>query len=230
MNLTEADAAEISRLLEVGEEARSQADRMSQGATADASRAQAVIDAVHDGARVLVHRNRELRSSASAVRDALERARLAALNAGLEGARLGEPVGKAVLVMADDLRVLLSRATEALEDHTALFSELERERDRWLDELSQTRELVAAAAQRLRELGGVEAVSSQALSRLRANLKQHLGTAPERARIMAEAGSQVRALNDSLAKLKALGPEGETGAALLIEPLSALFERKDRLP
>jgi len=230
MNLTEAHAAEISRLLEVGEEARSQADRMSQGATADASRAQAVIDAVHDGARVLVHRNRELRSSAAAVRDALERARLAALNAGLEGARLGEPVGKAVLVMADDLRVLLSRATEALEDHIALFSELERERDRWLDELSQTRELVAAAAQRLRELGGVEAASSQALSRLRVSLKQHLGTAPERARIVADAGAQVRALNDSLAKLKALGPEGETSAALLMEPLSALFERKDRQP
>lgn len=219
MNLNEADAAEVLRLLELGEEARSQADRISQGATADASRAQAVIDAVRDGARVLVHRNRELRSSATAVRDSLERARLAALNAGLEGARLGEAIGKAVLVMADDVRVLLARATEALDDHVALFSELERERERWLDELSQTRELVAAAAQRLRELGGIEAASSQALSRLSGNLKRHLGNAPERARLLADAGSHLRALSESLDKLRALGPEGERSAAALVEPL-----------
>lgn len=230
MKLNEADAAEILRLLEAGEEARSQADRMSQGATADASRAQAVIDAVHDGARVLVHRNRELRTSAAAVRDSLERARLAALNAGLEGARLGEPVGKAVLVMADDVRVLLARATETLDEHVALFGELERERERWLDELSQTRELVAAAAQRLRELGGVEAASSQAVSRLGTQLKRHLGSAPERARLLADAGSHLRALSESLEKLKALGPEGEISAAALVEPLSALFSRGDQAP
>jgi methyl-accepting chemotaxis protein len=230
MNLSEAEAAEILRLLETGEEARSQVDRMSQGATADASRAQAVIDAVHDGARVLVHRNRELRSSATAVRDSLERARLAALNAGLEGARLGEPVGKAVLVMADDVRILLSRAIEALDDHVALFGELERERERWLDELSQTREFVAAAAQRLRELGGIEAASSQALSRLSTSLKQHLGSAPERARLLADANFQLRALNESIEKLRALGPEGEVSAAALLEPLSALLPRSEHAP
>ncbi|MGC4090694.1 MAG: hypothetical protein QM756_23040 [Polyangiaceae bacterium] len=228
MKLTEADAAEILHLAEVGQEARKQADRMSQGATADASRAQAVIDAVHDGARVLVHRNRELRSSAGAVRDSLERARLAALNAGLEGARLGEPVGKALLTMADDVRVLLARGSEALEDHIALFTELERERERWLDELSQTRELVAAAAQRLRELGGVEAASSQAQIRLNESLRRHLGSAPERARLLSDASSQLRALSESLGKLKALGPEGESSAATLLEPLSALIERSDK--
>lgn len=219
MNLNEADAAEILRLLELGEQGRSEADRVSQSATADASRAQAVLDAVHDGARVLVHRNRELRSSASAVRDSLERARLAALNAGLEGARLGEPVGKAVLVMADDIRVLLARATEALDDHVALFGELERERERWLDELSQTREFMLAAAQRLRELGGIEAASGQALSRLSAHLKRQLGNAPERARLVADAGSHLRALTESLEKLRALGPDGEQSADALVEPL-----------
>ncbi|MFZ5895861.1 MAG: methyl-accepting chemotaxis protein [Myxococcota bacterium] len=230
MNLTEADAAEILRLLEAGEAARSQVDRLSQGATADASRAQAVIEAVHDGARMLGHRSREMRQSASAVRDSLERARIAALNAGLEGARLGEPVGKAVLVMADDVRVLLARATEALEEHVALFGELERERERWLDELSQTRELVAAAAQRLRELGGLESASSQGLSRLHSQLRQHLGSAPERARLLADAGAQLRALSESLGKLKALGPEGESSASKLIAPLSTLLSRNDEQP
>jgi methyl-accepting chemotaxis protein len=228
MNLSDVDIAELLRQLELGEQSRSRADRASQAATADASRAQAVIEAVHDGARGLVNRNRELRGTAGAVRDSLERARLAALNAGLEGARLGEPVGKAVLVMAEDIRVLLTRATDALEEHVSLFSELERERERWLDELSQTRELVAAAAQRLRELGGLESASGQALARLHANLLRHLGDEPEKLRLFAEASAQVQALSESLVRLRSLNPEGDASLSALVEPLAALLERKDK--
>jgi hypothetical protein len=225
MSLDELDAAEMLQQLELGEQARARADRAGQAATSDTSRAHAVLEAVHDSARLLVHRNRELRGSAGAVRDALERARLATLNAGLEGARLGEPVGKAVLVMADDVRGLVTRAIDALEEHLLLFGELERERERWLDELSQTRELCASAVQRLRELGGLEAASSQVLSRVQAGLRQKLGAQAERAKLLAEASAQAKALENVVSRLRALTPEDDTGIGEVLRPLSALLEQ-----
>lgn len=227
MSLNEIDAAELLHQLELGEEARARADRASQAATADTSRAHAVLEAVHDSARILVQRNREMRGSAGAVRDALERARLSALNAGLEGARLGEPVGKAVLVMADDVRALVTRAIDALEEHLSLFGELERERERWLDELSQTRDLCGSAVQRLRELGGLEAARAQVLVRVQTSLKQKLGAEAERAKLLAEAGAQARALSELVTRLRALptSDDGALGAAL--GPLAALLERTD---
>lgn len=227
MSLDEIDAAELLHQLELGEQARARADRASQAATSDTSRAQAVLEAVHDSARILVHRNRELRGSAGAVRDALERARLATLNAGLEGARLGEPVGKAVLVMADDVRGLVTRAIDALEEHLLLFGELERERERWLDELSQTRELCSSAVQRLRELGGLEAASSQMLSRAQTSLRQKLGAGAERAKLLAEASEQAKALGNVVSRLRAITPGDDAALDTALEPLSALLERSD---
>jgi methyl-accepting chemotaxis protein len=227
MSLTEIDAAELLHQLELGEEARARADRASQAATSDTSRAQAVLEAVHDSARILVNRNRELRGSAGAVRDALERARLSALNAGLEGARLGEPVGKAVLVMADDVRALVTRAIDTLEEHLSLFGEIERERERWMDELSQTRELCGSAVQRLRELGGLEAASAQVLGRVQASLKKSLGAEAERAKLLAQANEQARALGDVVARLRALGPGDDAALSSVLGPLTALVEKGD---
>jgi hypothetical protein len=230
MSLGEVEAAEVLHELELCETARSQTDRVSQAATADTHRAQAVLDAVHDGARALVNRNRELRTSASAVRDSLERARLATLNAGLEGARIGEPLGKAVLTMADETRALLARALESLEDHLSLLSELERERDRWFAELLQSRELCGSAAQRLRELGGLEAASSQALGRLGASLRRHLGSEPERAKLLSQASEQARALRESLARLRELGASDPESLQALLEPIASLMSRGSGSP
>lgn len=223
MSVADTESLELLRLLEQGEDARTRADRASQAATSDATRAQAVLDAVYDSARLLVPRSRELRSSATAVRDALERARLSALNAGLEGARLGEPVGRAVLTMADDVRTLLTRAVDTLEEHVALLGELEREREHWLDELSQSRELSASSLQRLRELGGIEAVFSQALRRLQTSLLQRLGAEPERVRLLADAAEQARALGDAVTRLRALGAPDDPALSELLAPISALL-------
>src|SRR5262245_9023522 len=219
MSLPDPDGLSLLRLLEQGEEARARADRASQAATSDATRAQAVLDAVYDSARLLAPRNRELRNSAGAVRDALDRARLAALNAGLEGARLGEPMGRAVLTMAGDVRAPLTRAIDSLDEHSNLFGEVEREREHWVDELTQCRELSASAVQRLRELGGIEAAASQAARRLQASLRQSLGTEPERAELLAEAAERARSLGETVARLRSLGtPDEPASSDLLTAP------------
>ncbi len=227
MSLDEIEAGELLRQLELGQEARARADRASQAATSDATRAQGVLDALHDGARLLANRSRELRGSANALRDALERARLSALNAGLEGARLGEPVGKAMLTMADDVRTLLARALAAFEEHVSLSAELERERERWVDELAQTRELCASAVQRLRELGGLEAASAQVMGRLQASLTRALGEDARRAELLAEAAERARALSDTLGRLRELGADDAATVGTLLAPLTPLLVPSD---
>jgi hypothetical protein len=95
-----------------------------------------------------------------------------------------------------------------------------------MDELAQTRELVASALQRLRELGGLEAASSQLLGRLQSSLRQKLGAEAERATLLAEASQQARALGELVGRLRALGSADDAAVGAALEPLSALLERK----
>jgi len=215
----------VLRDLEAAEATQLRAERACQAGVGNAARARAVLDAVHDSARGLLGRNREVRASATSVRDSLERARLATLNAGLEGARLGEPLGKAVVVMADDMRALLSRAQDALDEHLGLLGEVERERERWLEELAQSRELCGAAVQALDDLYRLEASVAEAIGRLGQSLRRHVGAEPERARLVSDAAEQTRALVESLARLTALGAGDDAELRALLEPLSALLSR-----
>jgi hypothetical protein len=225
MSLSPIDLAELLRELSDAEHARASADRAAQAATAEATRAQAVLDTVQDGARLLGQRGRELKHSANAVRDALERARLSALNAALEGAKLGEPLGKAVLTMADDVRAQLSRCADSLEEHLGTLAELDRDRERWLDELRQTRELCAGAAQRLRELGGWQSALARSTSRLSERFRTELGSDAERLQLLAEAGQRTAALRETLERLR--GHDSAPDIEALLAPLEAALAQSE---
>jgi len=95
------------------------------------------LEAVQDAGQRLSARGRDIRNSLQQLRESVDRAKLTALNAGLEGARLGDPAGKALVIMGDEVRQLLARALEALEEHAALLADVDRDRDRCLAELNQ---------------------------------------------------------------------------------------------
>jgi len=98
------------------------------------------VEACADQARRLEVRLRDTRSSASQLSDALERIKLVALNTGLEGARLGESSGKALVAIADEVRNLSSRGLEAVATHIRLVEEAEAEQTKLIQasELAQT--------------------------------------------------------------------------------------------
>jgi hypothetical protein len=127
--------------------------------------------------------------------------------------------------MADELRSLLSRALETLDEHVSLLGELDRERERWLTELGQTCELSASSLQRLRELGGFEGAAAQALQRLASELRRHVDGDPARTRLLAEVNGQARALAESLGKLQQLDGDGTSLLDDALEPLQALLGR-----
>src|SRR6188768_4562036 len=103
-------AARLLAALEAAMTAATCAVGEQRAASAGLERQRTELDAVQDSAQKLAARGRDIRNSLQVLRESLDRAKLSALNAGLEGARLGEPVGKALVVMSDEQRNLLARA------------------------------------------------------------------------------------------------------------------------
>ncbi|MGE0328302.1 MAG: methyl-accepting chemotaxis protein, partial [Polyangiaceae bacterium] len=95
-----------------------------------------------DGVRQHLHRTnerlRELKLSAAPIKDALERIKLIAFNAGLEGARHGEPAGTPMLLVAEEVRALVERGLEAAESYGSQIGQLNSEREDALADLEQS--------------------------------------------------------------------------------------------
>jgi hypothetical protein len=218
------NALALLAVLDEAEASRQKADKAVQALAQESARGRTLFDAVHDAARAHSLRSRELKESARQLRDPLERARLTALNAGLEGARKGDPVGKALVVMAEELRVLLARALDALAEHSAALTDVDREREQWVEQLGAARELSGTLFEKSRELQVIDAGSARALERLGESLRSVVGVDPERARLLLRAAEQARALDDSLSRLQAGSHEPELAAVL--EPLAKKLGRE----
>ena len=226
MSATDPRALALLSDLAESEEGRQRQAKAIQGLAQDAARGRSLFDSVHDAARGQAARSRELKTSARLLRDPLERARLTALNAGLEGARKGDPVGKALVAMAEELRVLLTRGLDALDEHAAAIGDVDREREQWLEQLSAARDLSALLFERTQELQALDAGAASSVERLGNGVRQLLGVDPERSRLLVLAAGQARALEGSLRALSAGGAEPELEAVL--EPLTRHLAREDR--
>jgi hypothetical protein len=224
MSEAEPRLLELLSQLELLENGREREGKALQALAQEATRGRSVLDSVHDAARAQAARQRELTASIQKLREPLERARLTALNAGLEGARKGDPVGKALVTMAEELRVLLARALDALDEHSSAVALSDSERERWVQELSLARELSSSLFERARELQALEAGFVPALERLGNALRRALGADPERAKMLARAAEQARALQ---ASLHALGPDAlDPELRPLLEPLAQRLTRE----
>ncbi len=106
------------------------------------------VEACADQARRLEVRLRDTRGSASQLADTLERIKLVALNTGLEGARLGESSGKALVAIAEEVRNLASRGLETVAAHVRLVEEVEAEQAKMI----RASEMAQSLAQELSNL------------------------------------------------------------------------------
>jgi len=216
-------AARLLAALEATKTAATRANSEQSATSAGLSRQRMQVEAAQESARNLASRSRDIRNSLQVLRESVDRAKLSALNAGLEGARLGEPVGKALVVMSDEQRNLLARALDALDEHGTLLVEVERERERCLTELSQlsegSRQTGAACARAEQQ----SLLTCALLDQLRADFGELFGSDPEAARAMSEAASHVQKATASLLALKQRAPLGEDSLRELLSPLLALI-------
>jgi hypothetical protein len=220
-----SDAVDETALLGAIERARRAvqlAESALDTARGAAARGQSQLDTVSDAARGLPGRGREVRASLQLVYEGLERAKLSALNAGLEAGRLTEPAGKVVLELAGDLRALIAGALEALEAHATLLGESERERERWFDGVVGARETLTTVVTDLGVVTQHRQDLINALAGVERALAPVLGTDPQTARLLAEVAEQSRELAASVAAL--MGDPATPGNERVRQALAPLLE------
>lgn len=187
----------------------SEAEQASGQAQAQAARQAAEIEGLLEGGQRLAQRGRDLRSGVQELRDALERGRLSTLNAALEGARLGEVAGKALLAMTEEVRAALGRCADMLDDHAARIAELERERERLVLALGPLADAARAVASEVTRAAERNRSQCSALSELALEMRQRLGVDPELGGLVARAARELAELLDTLSALEARGAESE---------------------
>lgn len=204
--------AERQRLAETLAEAVSasvDAEQASGQAQAQAERQASVIEGLLEGGEKLALRGRDLRASILELRETLERGRLSTLNAALEGARLGEVAGKALLAMADEVRSTLGRSADVLDEHATRVAELERERDRLMLALGPLADAARAVATEIARAAALSAAQRGALAGLSLELREQLGVDPELGGLVARAAREAAGLLDTLSSLEARGARQE---------------------
>lgn len=189
--------------------ASSEAEQASGQAQAQAARQATEIEALLEAGERLALRGRDLRAGVQELRDTLDRGRLSTLNAALEGARLGEAAGKALIAMTDEVRSTLSRSADVLDDHATRVAELERERERLVLTLGPLADAARAVASEVTRVAERNRAQQSALGELALELRQRLGVDPELGGLVARAAREASDLLDSLAALEARGAEAE---------------------
>ncbi len=222
-----------ARLLAALDATRTAAARLQseqRAASAGAAEQRSNLEKVQESGQKLGTRSRDLRNTLHLLREAVDRAKLTALNAGLEGARLGDPLGRALVVMGDEVRGLLARAIDALEEHAALLAEVDRDRDRCLAELAELGEGARKVSTALGRAEEQSLLTSALLGELRTDVTEIFGDDLATARALAESAAQVKALASSLSELARRSPASAGAVRALLSPLLALGPEGEEPP
>jgi methyl-accepting chemotaxis protein len=213
------------RALAVAREATESTQRIAS----NVAKQRGAVEAVADRARAAAVRAQELSTSFARVVDAFERLGLVALNAGLEGARLGESVGRSLLLVSDEVRAQAARGGENARDLGAMLGEVGSELAQLNANLEQVRESSAEVSHEAARASAANAEVDRALLAMEPGLRKATASDPETMMAIAEAGEQARALMTSLASLSGKVPRALLVSALrpMLDPLSRVLEGDD---
>lgn len=200
---TSVDDALLFRAFASAERAAESALAASQAAGASSAQQRGALEAAVDAVKTLFSRAREARASLALAREALEQIRLTALNAGLEGARLGDPAGKPLVLVAEDVRAQALRASSALDLHVAALDQMDKDREKLRGEVESAAQRTAEVARDLLQTQAAQRDVSTALGDVAERMKQVTRTDPETARLVADAADHARALMSALTSLAA---------------------------
>jgi methyl-accepting chemotaxis protein len=183
--------------------ASSASERLAEKVAASATRQRAQLETALERSNGFGARTDAAGSSARLAVEAFERLGIVALNAGLEGARLGEAQGKALSLLADEIKANVTNGIEAGRKLMGLTVGLGQD----ALELAQRLDRMNKESQ---ELGGDAALlkaaaqdTSLALSELETRLRKATGLDPEIARNLADAGDHAKGLILALTALEA---------------------------
>jgi methyl-accepting chemotaxis protein len=217
------------------EASSTQATEAAERAASSTAKQRASLDAGADEARALALRGEELQRQIARLADAFERLNVIALNAGLEGARLGEVAGKPLALVSDEVRSQTERGGETAREVGRALADSSREVGALLTRFEDARGIGADVTQHASTAAGAAAEASRALVDLGERLRRATGSDPETAQAVAQATEHARALVAALGTLSGRVPRALLTNALrpMLEPLvRSLFddEAEDEQP
>jgi methyl-accepting chemotaxis protein len=197
----------------------------AQRIASSAARQRMSIDTVSDRARSLSSRAAELQGAFARVVDAFERLALVALNAGLEGARLGEAEGRQLALVSDEVRSHASRGAETSRELATALMQLAADLSQLEGQVGQAQTVVSEVTQDSARAAGAASDAESALLDMGERVKKATGSDPETVRAVAEASERARALVASLSALSGKVPRTLLVGALgpVLGPLSRLL-------
>jgi len=198
----------------------------AQRIAGNVGRQRGAVDAVGDKARSTAARAQELATGLARLVDAFDRLGLVALNAGLEGARLGESAGKALLLVSDEVRGQAVRGGETAREIASAVAEVGVDLGQLTAQVGQARETTSEVAQDAARVAGACGEADVALTDIRDRLRKTMGSDPETVRAIAETAENARALVSSLTALSGKVPRNLLLSALrpMLDPLARLLE------
>jgi methyl-accepting chemotaxis protein len=194
-----------------------------------AGRYRVAVDALADRVHTASSRSSELQSSFMRVVDAFDRLGLVALNAGLEGARLGEAEGRQLALVSDEVRAQSSRGAEVARELAGALSQLTADLGQLEAQVAQAQAVVAEVTQDSARAAGAASDAEAALVDIGDRVKKATGSDPETVRAIAEASERARALVSSLSALSGKVPRTLLVGALgpVLAPLARLLSEEE---
>ena len=195
------------------------AGEAAQRIASNVAKQRGALDSIGDRARAVSTRAQDLGTSFSRVNDAFEKLSLVALNAGLEGARLGEQIGHSLQLVAEEVRLSAGRGSESARELSSALTEVGAELTQVTANLERAREAAAEVAQEASRVGASSSDTERALGELADRMKRATGSDPETAKAVADAVEHGKAF------VAALGSLGEkVPKSILMGVLRPVFE------
>jgi methyl-accepting chemotaxis protein len=206
-----------------------EAGEAAQGIASVVAKQRAAVDAIADRARAVSGRAQELSAIFGRIGEVFDRLGLVALNAGLEGARLGESAGRAVLLVSDEVRTHALRGGENVRELTSTLAEMAQELALLVSSFEGPRSASGEMAQQAAVAAGASADAERALVEIDARMRKATGSDPETSRAIAEASERAHALVQSISDLGGRVPQEVLLRALrpMLEPLVRLVADED---
>lgn len=202
-------------------ESSARAERLA----AAVARQRASIDAAAERANLVAARAEGLAASAARVSESFERLGVIALNSGLEGARLPEPQGRALLLLSEEIRANVRRGADASAQLARVVDEIGGESIEVRRQLERSRSEVSDVGQEAAQLQAAAQQATKSIEDLGARLRRATGVDPEVARAVAVATEHARGLMTALSTLTSAAREAPVMSALkpVIGPLVRLL-------
>ena len=203
------------------EESSARAERLAAAVT----RQRSSIDAAGERASLVATRAEGLSANAARVAESFERLGVVALNAGLEGARMPEPQGRALLLLSEEIRANVRRGADAAEQLARVVEEITGESLEVRRQLERSRTEVSDVGQEAAQLQSAAQQAARSIEDLGARLRRATGVDPEVARAVAAATEHARGLMTALSTLTTAAREAPVMSALkpVIGPLVRLL-------